>query len=79
MRDLSARQTGDEIEVTPQMIEAGSAVLWGEDLPPAKFEMPLLIDRIYRVMELVRRGFPHEAAVLSERPLVPPEQKHRLL
>jgi hypothetical protein len=48
-------------------------------LPPAKFEMPLLIDRIYRVMELVRRGFPHEAAVLSERPLVPPEQKHRLL
>jgi hypothetical protein len=44
-----------EIEVTPEMIEAGSEFLWDDDVPAYKSRDEVLAS-IYRAMETARRS-----------------------
>lgn len=54
MSDRPAEPDTDEIEITPEMMEAGGRVLGGFS---TYFESePYWAERVYRAMEKVRRG-----------------------
>lgn len=43
----------DEVEITPEMIEAGNAAMWpGSDRPP--LALSEIVSRVYAAMELAR-------------------------
>lgn len=64
MSAQEVRQDGDEMEITREMIEAGEKFLWTRELPPSWADMPRVVERLYRVMHLVRLRRSSEAAQL---------------
>jgi hypothetical protein len=53
------RQAGDEtqdVEVTPEMVEAGAEALWAEDFPlPNDEEMARVVSKVFTAMTKARR------------------------
>jgi hypothetical protein len=59
----ATKSTSDEIEVTPEMIEAGVEDLWSVTCEPSELEMRNALIKIYRAMHAVRPKSAHGVQV----------------